>query len=226
LQIAPARPDIFRTIEGAFKDAWPLMQTRMNVYWILAVICALASVAVPLAYLSHNPQQALQIRIEWAIQPANALGALAIFFVLPAAARTVRSEFAMTFGRILGLFGIGLVVGVVCEIGIFLLIAPGVWFLGKWYLATWCYLLSDGKNPFGESWEITTGHFWETLGFGILLSMLVTVALLVGFLIPIALAIFVPVLAVVLCPLGLLAYIFANHVTALAQMRWMLALRG
>lgn len=202
------------------------MQSRMKTYWILAGICALASLAVPLAYLSHDAQQAWQIRIQWAIQPANALGAIAMFFAIPAAARTVRPEFDMSFGRILGLIGVGLVVGVVAEIGIFLLVAPGIWVLGKWYLATWCYLLSDGKNPFGESWEITTGFFWETFGFAILLSMLVTVTLLVGFFLPVAIAIFVPLLAVVLCPLALLGYVFANHVTALAQMRWMLALRG
>jgi hypothetical protein len=219
-------PDGFRTIEGAFKDAWPLMQSRMTVYLILAGVCALVSLAAPLDFLVRDLRQAWQIRIEAVAQPANALGALALFFVIPAVARTVRPEFVMTFGRILGLFGVGLVVGVVSEVGIFLLVAPGIWFLGKWYLATWCYLLSDGKNPFGESWEITTGYFWETFGFAILLSMVVTAALLIAFFIPIAIAAFVPVLAVVLCPLALLAYIFTTHVTALAQMRWMLALRG
>lgn len=222
----PAPPDLFRVVQGAFKDAWLLMRSRMNVYWVLAVICAVASMAVPLAHLTFDPQKALAIRIELAVQPANLLGAIAIFFVLPAVARTVQPEFVMTLGRILGLLGIGIAVGVVSEIGIFLLIAPGIWIMFKWYLATWCYLLSDGKNPFGESWEITTGRFWETVGFAILLSMLVTVVLLVGFLLPIAIAIFVPVLAIVLCPLAFLAYVFANHVTLLAQMRWMLALRA
>jgi hypothetical protein len=221
-----AAPDIFRLIEGAFRDAWPLMKSRMKVYWILAGICALASLPAMLAYFTPNAQAAWQIRIQAAIQPAEALGSIAIFFVIPAVTRTVRPEFAMTFGRILAVFGIGLAIGVVGEIGIFLLIVPGVWILVKWYLATWCYLLSDGKNPFGESWEITTGRFWETFGFSILLSMLVLVALLVGFFLPVAIAVFVPALAVVLGPLAFFAFVFANHVTLLAQMRWMLALRG
>ncbi|MFY9718536.1 MAG: hypothetical protein WAK16_02725 [Candidatus Cybelea sp.] len=221
-----AAPDLFRLIEGAFRDAWPLMKSRMKVYWILAGICAIASLPAILAYFTPNAQDAWQIRIQMAIQPADALGAIAVFFVMPAVARTVRPEFAMTFGLILAVFGIGLIVGVLAEIGIFLLILPGVWIMVKWYLATWCYLLSDGKNPFGESWEITTGHFWETFGFAILLSMLVTAGLLVGFFLPVAIAILVPALAVVLCPLAFFAFVFAYHVTFLAQMRWMLALRG
>jgi hypothetical protein len=224
--MVPAPPDLFRVIEGAFKDAWPLMRSRMNVYWILAVICAVASVAVPLTHLTYDPRQVFTLRADMAIQPANLLGAIAVFFALPAVARTARPEFVMTLGRILGLLGVSIVVGVVSEIGIFLLIAPGIWILFKWYVATWCYLLSEGKNPFGEAWEITTGQFWETCGFAVLLSMLVTVVLLVGFFLPVAIAIFVPVLAIVLCPLALLGYIFANHVTFLAQMRWMLALRA
>lgn len=221
-----ARPDIFRTIEGAFRDAWPLMRSRMNVYGAMAGICGLVGLLAIAAYFTPDAQRAIQIRVQLAIQPADALGAIAMFFAIPAAVRTVRPEFSMTFGRVLGLMGVGLVVGIVCEAGLVLLIAPGIWFLGKWYLATWCYLLGDGKNPFGESWEITTGFFWETFGFAILLSMLVTVTLLVGFFLPIGIAIFVPALAFVLCPLAFLAYVFVNHVTALAQMRWMLALRA
>jgi hypothetical protein len=98
-------------------------------------------------------------------------------------------------------------------------------FCVKWSQATWTYLLSDGENPFGESWELTTGHFWETLGFMTLLALLLTVVLAVGFFLPAAIAIFVPVLAVLLAPIALLGYVFADHVAFLAQMRWMLELR-
>lgn len=131
----------------------------------------------------------------------------------------------MTFVRILGMIGIGIAVGVVSEIGFFFLIVPGVLMFVKWSQATWAYLLGDGKNPFGESWEITTGHFWETLGFFFLLEVLLTVLLAVGFFLPAAVAMFVPVLAVVLVPIAFLAYVFASHVALLGQMRWMLELR-
>jgi hypothetical protein len=221
--VKSTQPDIVQIVRGAFADAWPIMRSRIFVYGVLATVSALAGLSVPFVHLADGNAQE-QWQVQMAVQPANVLGAVAVFFALPAVLRTVRPEFRMTFIRILGMIGIGIAIGVVSEVGLFFLIVPGVLMFVKWSQATWAYLLGDGKNPFGESWEITTGHFWETLGFFFLLELVVTV-LLIGFFLPAAIAIFVPVLSVVLAPIAFLAYVFASHVSLLGQMRWMLELR-
>ena len=170
-------------VQGAFVGAWPIMRSRISVYGVLAAIGALAGLSVPFVHLA-DPNAQEQWQVQMAVQPANLLGAIATFFAIPAIVRTARPEFRLTFMRILGMLGIGLAIGVVGEIGFFLLIVPGVLIFVKWSQATWTYLLGDGKNPFGESWEITTGHFWETLGFFFLLELLLTVLLSSGIFCP------------------------------------------
>jgi hypothetical protein len=219
------QPDILGVIRGAFRDAWPLMRSRMNVYWVLAVICgALVLVALALGRFA-DPSVQEPVRIQTAIQPADLCAVIGAFFAIPAIVRTIRPDFEMTFIRVLAVIGIGLVVGIVTEIGLFLLIVPGFWFGVKLALSTWTYLVSEDKNPFGEAWEITTGHFWETFGFFLLLTIFVMILYAVVFLIPVCLAFFVPLTAVVLTPLAFLGYMFIYHVTGLGEMRWMLELR-
>jgi hypothetical protein len=218
------QPDIFAILEGAVKGAWPLMRSRMSVYGILAAITAVAGLAVPLASMAGSENETA-LRIQLAVQPVSICGGIAVFFALAAAARTVRPEFRMTFINVLAVIGIGILVGVVTELGIFLLIVPGVWIAVKWSQAIWSYLLSEGKSPFEESWQITTGHFWETFGFNILLSLVITVVSLALFAAPLIVAVFMPVLAVVMSPIALLGYVFAYNIAALGQMRWLLELR-
>ncbi len=196
----------------------------MGVYATLAALCAVAGLGVPLAYLAA-PDMQEQLRLELALQPANLAGAIAVCFIIPAGVRTVRPDFAMTVGRAFGVVGIAIVTGAATEVGLLLLVVPGIWFGVKWSLTTWTYLLSDGKNPFGESWEITTGHFWETLAYAVLMSILLGIVLSLGFFLPVFLAYLVPVLAVLLAPIAFFGYLFANHVALLGQMRFMLELR-
>jgi hypothetical protein len=198
------------------------MRTRTRVYAALAVLAAVCGIFVLFARAIGNlPVNA--VRLELFVQPPNILGAIAMFFVLPAVARTVRPEFVMTVGRVFGVIGVLVALGVVVDIGFILLIVPGVYMLGKWSQTVWTYVLSDGKNPFGESFEITKGHFWHTLGFALLLGIAVVVPLAVVVICAAAIAGAVPLLAVVLSPLAFLAYVFVMHVLRLGEMRWMLA---
>jgi hypothetical protein len=203
MQTSP-QPSIGEIIDRAFRDALPVMRSRTPVYGVLAAIAALGGLFLPFAHaMGSTPVEGT--RLQLALQPPNVLGAIAIFFVIPTVARTVRPEFRMTVGRVFGLIGIAIAIGVVVEVGFLLLIVPGVYMAVKWSQAQWAYLLGEGKNPFGESFEMTKGHFWHTLGFSILLALAA---------------------GVVLAPIALLGYIFAVHVAQLGSMRWMLALRA
>jgi hypothetical protein len=90
----------------------------------------------------------------------------------------------------------------------------------------YAYLLDQGENPFRESWALTTGHFWETLGFMVLLSIFVGLIELVLLGLPLALAWVFPSGAVVLSPLAFLGLVYVYYVTLLAYVRWLLELRG
>lgn len=220
------QPDIWGIIAGAFRDAWPLMRKRMPVYYVLAALCALLSLGATAWVRSvADPSVQTSLRIEAAFQPANLCAAIAAFFALAAAVRTVRPEFKMTFLTVLALIGISFVVGLASELGLILLIVPGVWVAIKLSQATWAYLLASGKNPFAESWEITTGHFWETFAFLIVLSLLVTLVMIVTYFLPAVVGYLVPFSLVILGPVAFLGYLYAYHVAILAEMRWMLELR-
>jgi uncharacterized membrane protein len=220
------QPDIVAVIRSCFRDAWPLMASRMNVYWILALVCALLYVATFNLARTGDAQFQENLRLQEALQPANLCAAIAAFFVIAAAVRTVRPEFRMTAATVLAIIGLAIAVGICTELGFFLFIVPGLWWGVKLSQTVWAYLLSDGENPFQESWQITTGHFWETLGFFILMSILVSLVLLVVFAVPATIAFFVPLSGIVLAPLAFLGYTYVYHISILANMRWMLELRA
>jgi len=220
---AVAQPDIAGTLQGAIRDSWPIMRSRSTVWIVFAVIAALAGIVIPFVPVS-DAATGQGMRMQLGIQPPNLLGGIAAFFVIPAVLRTVRPDFRMTFGRVLGLIGVAIVVGVVTEVAAAFLIVPGVWVGVKWSQSYWTYLLGEGKNPFGESWEMTTYHFWETLGF-LFLVAIVSGIVVIAAAIPVGVAVLAPILAVILLPIAFLVYVYSMHIAYLATMRWMLELR-
>jgi hypothetical protein len=225
-----AVPGIGETIAGAFRDALPLMRSRQTVYAVLAVLCALGGLGVPLVHgfgVNRSGQNMdFMVRLQLAFQAPNLIGALAaIFVVLPTVARTANPAFRLTPGKFFGMIGVAIVVGVASQVGFILLIVPGVYVAVKLSQSVWAFLLSEGKNPWGESWAITIGSFWTTFGFAIALGF-ATIVPLLGYFCAAVLAIAVPLLAFVLLPVAFLCYVYTYHVALLGQMRWMVALRA
>ena len=220
------QPDIAAIMRSSFRDAWPLMASRMTVYWILALVCGVLYVAMLAIARTGDPALQENLRVQAALQPANLCAGIAAFFAIATIARTVRPEFKMTAATVLTLFGIAIAVGICTEIGFLLFVVPGVWWGVKLSQTIWSYLLSEGENPFQESWQMTTGHFWETVVFFILMSVLVTLMLLVVYFVPGVIAFFVPFAGVIFAPLAFLGYTYGYHVSILANMRWMLELRA
>src|SRR5580700_3080407 len=95
-----AHPDIGGIIQGSLGDAWPIMRSRLRVYIVLAIIAGIAGIIDPFVPLPND--SAIPWRLELVLQPPNILGAIAAFFSVPAVIRTVRPDFRMTFGRVLG----------------------------------------------------------------------------------------------------------------------------
>ncbi len=179
------------------------------------------------------------------------LGLIAAFFAFPAAARTVNASFGMTVGRFFALIGIVLVVGLVASAGTgilyglgfalmikgsagatvgamfcFLLAIVFAFFISiKWSQVAWAYVLAEPPNPFAASWRSTTGQFWQTFLFSILLGIVIVIPLYIVGGIAIWIAIIVPLLGIITIPIGLLAFIFVLNVQYLAQVRWFVHLR-
>jgi hypothetical protein len=224
------RPDIGETISFAYRAAWPLMLSRRTIYSVLAVMCGLAGIGLPFVHgmgVGPNGQDLdFSTRLQLAVQTPNLLGGLAaLFVVIPTVARAGNPEFRMTVGKFFGMIGVGIVVGIVAELGLLLLVVPGVYLAVKLSQSVWAFLLTEGKNPWSESWEITKGSFWQTLLFLIVAGFAGALPI-VGYFVAAGLAVAVPVLGFALLPAAFVCYLFSYHVVMLAQMNWMLGLRS
>lgn len=218
------RGDILAVIESALRDAGPLMRSR-KVYLTLAVLCALlVGAALALANALDPPSQ-LQLRENAFSSAIGICMGIAAFFVMPAVARTVRPEFRLTVSGAFVLLLIAFVTGIGTEIGLVLLVLPGLWFGIKTSQATWTYLLSDGENPIAESWRLTTGRFWETFCLFFLLWVVMVLIDLVVVAVPVVVSVLVPLAGIVLAPLAFLGMVYVYHILCLTNMRWMLELR-
>jgi hypothetical protein len=222
-------------ISSSFSGALPLLKSRGHVYVILLLVAAAAGFGLQFltpmfdaASTTGNmsPQMVhTLLSLYGSFYPALILAGISTYFIIPSAIRTIQPAFGMTIGRFFGLLGTGYAVVLAAEIGLFLLIVPGFWFGVKWSQYIWTYLMRDGEDPLDESWRITTGQFWETFGFFIVIGFIEVVILGVCLGIVAGLAYAMPQGAVVWCPLAFLACLFVVSFAVLAQLRWMLQLR-
>ncbi len=215
-------------IRSAFVDAVPLMRSRALPYVAMAVLCAVAGALLPVLTTEVSDARAVT-QVPWLqfdLDIVVAICVLAVFFVYPNVARSARSEFRMTVGRFFGIIGISLAVCVESVLGFAAFIIAGFWITVKWSLSVWTYLLTEGKNPLNESWQLTNGQFWETFGFSLLLGFTAGVPMVVGILGVLGNAGAEPLVGIVLRPIAFLIYVYALHVYLLGQMHWMLRLRN
>ena len=212
-------------IRGAFVDAVPLMRSRAMLYIAMAVLCAAIGLFLPALSVVRDARAAATAPLFTLPDALDAILWVVVFFVYPSVAQTERSEFRMTVGRFFGIIGIWLVFGIETVFGFVAFIGCGFWISVKWSLSVWTFLLGEGKNPFSESWALTTGQFWETFAFTALLAVAAGVPWMIGLIGVSGNVTGQMEVAVVLRPIAFLIYVYALHVFLLGQMRWMLRLR-
>jgi hypothetical protein len=216
-------------IGSAFSDAPGLLRSRMPVYLVLTMLSVLVGLGVAFAPFPKDestPQMGIFVTAYATIYVSLILGTIAAYFAVPAAARTVRPGFGMTIGRFFGLLGLGYAFALAFEFGLILLVVPGFRFGVKWSQYVWTYLLNDGDDPLDESWRITTGRYWETFGFSLLLALVLGIPLVVVWGIVGVLVAFFPITAIALIAVAFGVMLYLVNVGVLAQMRWMLHLRA
>jgi hypothetical protein len=229
--VSPA-PSISEIIQSAFNDALPLMRSRQRLWLIFAAIAAIGGLflaALPATMTTVGaagaPVEVPGMRLQGAAQIPNFLGVISSFFVVGSVLRTVRPGWNWTVGTFFVLIGVAILLGLIIDVGLFLLVIPGIFLYVKLSQTVWYLLLGEGKNPFAESWERTKGVFWPTLGF-LVLTWIVTFVPIFVYVLAAGLAYWVPFLGFLLLPVAYLAYVYALHFSILAYVRWAVALRA
>lgn len=225
------RPDYSSVFSGSAHDAWTLLVARKNLVLTmligLAVVTAIAGLAGGWNF-GFNVEGAKAGTFPPSAYLADAAYYLAVmvlaFFALADSVRTVRPDFTLTFGGVLGLLGWSLVVGVIVDIGFLLFVIPGLYFFVKLSQAVYAYFLRPGENPVGRSWEATNGHFWQTAGFYLLISIFIGIGMMLPFYIAFGGIYLFPPAAIVLIPFVFGIWGFMVYFNQLIHVRWTEAL--
>jgi hypothetical protein len=106
-----------------------------------------------------------------------------IYASLANAVRLFDPTYKMNFGKVLTLIGVGIVVGVGTFLGFLALIVPGVWVANKLSLSQIIAVAEDEGvgEAVGRSWYLTTGAFWPTLLFNVVLQVGYIGVIVVGY---------------------------------------------
>ena len=107
------------------------------------------------------------------------------------AARTVNPDYKMTGRTVVRLIVVGIATGLAAIVGALALIWPGLYLATKLSMAP-AAVVFDGLIPEGairESWGLTTGRFWPTLLFGVLVQIAIVLPFGAGLVIVVGVAV-------------------------------------
>jgi len=93
------------------------------------------------------------------------------------AMRTIDPTYRIDSSSVARLFLVGAGVGIACVFGFVALVWPAVWLGTKWSMAE-AAVIAEGlpaEVAMRRSWELTTGRFWRTLLFGLVLLLAVEI---------------------------------------------------
>ncbi|HET9392874.1 MAG TPA: hypothetical protein VFO29_05055 [Candidatus Rubrimentiphilum sp.] len=208
------QPEMGTVIGSAFADALGLMKKNLIPVGLFVGTAALGGLLFALKAANYNATQA-------GIAIFFALFYVVTYYSIAEAVRTVNPSYRMTVGAFFGFFGYQLLVGLFTFLAFLFLIIPGFWVGVKLAFAPYIYAITDGRSDaLGDSWSITTGYYWYSLGFSILLGLALFVVIFVA-----ELAAYVPqnnfaMLAIIAYPLGAALGAWSLYVQSLAYVRW------
>ena len=223
-------PDYQNVFSESGHDAWTILLRRKTLMIVLLV--GLAALAIPAAIFGSPVRPGVVQSNSGTMSPLEGLmmGAYYIavliisFYALADSIRTVRPDFKMTFVGVLAMVGLSIVVGLAIDVGALLFIIPAFWIAVKLSQTVYVYFLRTGQSALGESWNITTGHFWQTLGFYFLLSLVVGFAMILPLYVAFFFSALYPLSGIVLVPFVFAIWSFIQYFNALVHVRWTEAL--
>lgn len=228
--VSGGEPAIDAALGSAFADALELSKKNLRPALILIVLATLAGLALAWDVISagNGRTGALQGDLsgrgglfQGLLFACDLVIVVISYFAIAAAVRTINPSYRMTAGQFLGFLGYSLLAGLMTAIAGFIFVIPAFWIGPKVLLTPYTYAITDGApEALPKTWNMTTGYYWPTLGFLILLGLSVGVVTFVAVGLAGALIIVAPVTAIVAFPIALAVLVWVLHVQALAYVRW------
>jgi hypothetical protein len=107
------------------------------------------------------------------------------------AARLENPSYAMNFGKVMTLVGIFIGVGILTELGLLLLIVPGIYVGNRYSMSPIAAVVDDLKmnDATKRSWALTGNTFWPTLGFNVVVWLGMIAVIILGYMLFVGIAI-------------------------------------
>jgi hypothetical protein len=213
--VSGGEPAVDGVLGSAFADALELSKKNLRLALIMIVLGAVIGFAFALT--SRGREDMLQ----GALVGCDLAIVVVSYYAIAAAVRTLNPSYRMTVGQFFGILGYSLLAGLLTMVASFVFIIPAFWVGPKVLLTPYTYAITNGApGALEKTWNMTTGYYWPTLGFLILLGLAVGVLAMVAFGIAGALIYMAPILAIVGLPIAIAVYVWLLHVQALAYVRW------
>lgn len=208
-------PSIGAVIGSSLDDALNLCKKNIQPAGVCIVLAALLGVLYAVTRNANSETFGLAADV-------CALAAVVVeFYALAAAVRTINPQYRMNVGQFFGIIGYSLLVGLLTLVAALFLIIPAFWVGVKLLFTPYTYAVTNGeRDAMGKTWNMTTGHYWATLGFYIVAALVAGVAAVLGELLGFAAAIGAPILAIITFPLAAALFVWAIHFQMLAYVRW------
>lgn len=143
------------------------------------------------------------------------------FYAIAAAVRTMNPDYRMGVGQFFGILGYSLLVGFLTMVAALFLIIPAFWVGVKLQLTPYTYAVTNGESDaLGKTWNMTTGYYWETIGFFIVVAIVAGIVAILGELLSLAAYYGAPVATIVAFPVAAALFVWAIHFEMLAYIRW------
>ena len=165
--VPSALPAMGPLIGASFDRAFSIMAARWKVFAVFAGV----AVVVGAFDVGAGGFVAICFTVYW------------YYASLANAVRLTNPHYAMTSEHVLRLIGLNIVYGIAVEIGLLLLIVPGIYIANKWSLSSLIAVKEDAgvTDAMRRSWHLTDPFFWPTLGFNILSGLAVAAVAFVGY---------------------------------------------
>lgn len=143
------------------------------------------------------------------------------FYAIAAAVRTMNPDYRMGVGQFFGILGYSLLVGLLTMVAALFLIIPAFWVGVKLQLTPYTYAVTNGESDaLGKTWNMTTGYYWETIGFFIVVAIVAGIVAILGELLSLAAYYGAPLATIVAFPIAAALFVWAIHFEMLAYIRW------
>jgi hypothetical protein len=225
------------SVSTVFSEAWggapAIFRSRPTLYWAwLAGGLVLGALALltPAGAFSNPNGPPITAALVPALIGYALLAAIATYFILADAVRTIVPAFQMTVQVFFIMFLLNMAYSMAIQFAAYVLIIPAFYVAPKLWLWTPNYLLTsmgtiDVAGNFTHAWRDTNNLYWPTLGFmllqGFVAVALEVVALGIGCL---AIQFFAPS-AIVMVPFMLAVTLFCLAFVYLGWLKWAVAIR-